>query len=390
MNILQISHAYIPCRQSGGVVKVVYELSKELIKRGHHVTVITTDGCTQRLEVKKNCEVDVEGVKIWYFRNISNSLRIKFKLATPYLLPFYLKKNIQRYDIIHIHEPRTIIALFSSYYAKKKGIPYIVQPHGSLTPNCGKMNLKKIFDIVWGNDILKHAKKIIAVSQSEVDQFRQIGIPNEMISVIPNGLYMTPFNNLPIKGQFRAQFGIREKHIILYQGRIHKRKGIDFLIHAFYLFLQTWNGGDIILVIAGPDDGYLKVLENLVNRYGITDKIIFADYLPSVDIAYIDADILIYPSTLEIFGLVPFEALIHGTPVIVTDGCGCGEIIRKADCGYLVCYGDLTGLAKIIRYALEHPEENAKKVQAGQKFIKENLVWDKIEMQMEKLYARFI
>jgi glycosyltransferase involved in cell wall biosynthesis len=81
-----------------------------------------------------------------------------------------------------------------------------------------------------------------------------------------------------------------------------------------------------------------------VEQLGLSDKVRFIGFMSPLAAAYQDADVLVYPSTYEIFGLVPFEALLCGTPVIVTDDCGCGEIIKEAGCGYLVHYGDVAGL----------------------------------------------
>jgi len=75
-----------------------------------------------------------------------------------------------------------------------------------------------------------------------------------------------------------------------------------------------------------------------------------------------------------------------GTPVIVCDDCGCGEIIREADCGYLVKYGDVADLSEMIGNVLNHPEENAKKVQAGKEYIREQLAWERIVSQVENVY----
>ena len=86
MNILQVSQSFYPCFDAGGVVRVVYEISKELTAKGHNVTVYTTDGCTKRLKVEKNIPVPVEGIKVYYFSNLSNKLKIKLKITTPYHL----------------------------------------------------------------------------------------------------------------------------------------------------------------------------------------------------------------------------------------------------------------------------------------------------------------
>jgi len=386
MKILQVISSFPPAYSYGGALNVAYHLSKELVRIGHDVTVYTTDvySSNSRLQYTKN-PVGMEGIIIYHFRNISNILARK-NLTCALPMYFSLKKNTREFDLIHLHEYRSFQAVFVHRFAKKYKIPVVIQPHGSLPRIIERKGLKQLYDKIWGNDILKNACKIIAVSQNEVEQFREAGIPDEKIAIIPNGVSIVSPMDLPPSGQFREQFDIHEKYMILFVGRIHRRKGIDFLIRAFHHFIQTWNGNDVALIIAGPDDGYRSELISLVEELDLSHKVKFVDYLSSVGTAYLDADVLVYPSIYEIFGLVPFEALLHDTPVIVTDDCGCGELIREADCGYLVRYGDVAGLSEMIGYVLKHPEENAKKVQAGKKYIRERLAWERIVSQVENVY----
>lgn len=375
MKILQVIPYFAP--RWGGDVNVCYSLSKELSKLGHDVTIITTD-----FEYDQGYARSLENVKVIPFRRVAN---LGMFLYSPEMKG-WLRSNIPKYDIVHLHSFRSYQNNIVSKYAKKFNVPYIVQPHGSLPRIVEKESLKQLYDVVWGNEILKSASKIVAVSGNEVGQFRQVGIPDEKITVIPNGVnYVSP-TDLPPAGQFREQYSIHEKHIILYVGRIHKIKGIDFLIRAFNSFIQTWTGDDVTLVIIGPDDGYRSVLEGLVEQLGLSDKVRFIGFMSPLAAAYQDADVLVYPSTYEIFGLVPFEALLCGTPVIVTDDCGCGEIIKEAECGYLVNYGDVAGLSETLRSALEHPDVNRRMVEAGRRHIEEHLAWESVVKQVEEMY----
>lgn len=375
MKILQVIPYFAP--RWGGDVNVCYSLSKELSKLGHDVTIITTD-----FEYDQGYARSLENVKVIPFRRVAN---LGMFLYSPDMKG-WLRSNIPKYDIVHLHSFRSYQNNIVSKYAKKFNVPYIVQPHGSLPRIVEKESLKQLYDVVWGNEILKSASKIVAVSGNEVGQFRQVGIPDEKITVIPNGVnYVSP-TDLPPAGQFREQYSIHEKHIILYVGRLHTRKGVDFLIRAFNSFVQTWTGDDVTLVIIGPDDGYRSVLEGLVEQLGLSDKVRFIGFIPSLAAAYQDADVLVYPSTYEIFGLVPFEALLCGTPVIVTDGCGCGELVKEAECGYLVHYGDVPGLSETLRSALEHPDANRGMVEAGRRYIEERLAWESVVKQVEVMY----
>jgi len=375
MKILQVIPFFTP--SLGGSVTIPYQLSHWLAEEGHEVTIITTD-----YKYDPDYAQSLENVEVIPFRQVAH---LGLFLYSPGMRG-WLKTNISIYDVVHLHNFRSYQNNIVCKYAKEFKVPYIVQPHGSLPRIVEKEGLKRLYDIVWGNGILEHASKIVAVSRNEVGQFRQAGIPDEKITVIPNGVnYVSP-TDLPPAGQFREQYGIHEKHIILYVGRIHKIKGIDFLIRAFNFFIQTWTGDDVTLVIIGPDDGYRSVLEGLVEQLGLSDKVRFTGFMSPLSAAYQDADVLIYPSTYEIFGLVPFEALLCGTPVIVTDGCGCGEIIKEAECGYLVHYGDVAGLGEKLRYALEHPDVNRGMVEAGRRYIEERLAWESVVKQVEEMY----
>ena len=71
--------------------------------------------------------------------------------------------------------------------------------------------------------------------------------------------------------------------------------------------------------------------------------------------ALADADVVVYPSADEVFGLVPLEALLVGTPVVVADDSGCGEIIRQTGGGLVVPLGNAIALADAIRHILDAP-----------------------------------
>lgn len=379
MKILQVVSYF--AQRRGGNINVCYNLSKELSKLGHGVTIITAD-----FKYDPDYTHSLKNVEVVPFRQVA---KLGPFLYTPGMKG-WLKENISKYDVVHLHDFRSYQSAIVCKYAKEFNVPYIIQPHGTLPRIIERKNLKQLYDIVWGNDIRRHASKLIAVSRSEAEQFRQAGIPEEKTTLIPNGIDHVSFMNLPPAGRFKEQYGIHERHVILYVGRLHKRKGIDILIRAFNSFLQSWTGDNVALVIVGPDGGYQSVLEGLVEQLGLSDKVRFIGFIPSLAAAYREADVLVYPSTYEIFGLVPFEALLCGTPVIVTDDCGCGEIIKKAECGYLAHYGDVAGLAEALRFALEHPDVNKRMVEAGRRYIEEHLAWESVVKRVEEVYEESI
>jgi glycosyltransferase involved in cell wall biosynthesis len=221
----------------------------------------------------------------------------------------------------------------------------------------------------------------------EKEQITMMGTREDKIAVIPNGISLERCATTRSKGEFRKFCGIENgSSLILYLGRLARIKGIDFLIEAFSRLVQEEK--DAVLVIAGPEWNYKRELEEKVRTLGIQDRVHFVGYLDDVGFAYQDADLLVYPGMYEIFGLVPFEAIMSGTPVIVTDSNGSGELIRKGNCGLAVQYGDCAELAEKMAFCLENPGEGRKMVRRGQEFVRENLTWNRVVDRLEQEYRR--
>ena len=326
MKILQVVNAFYPAFAYGGPVRVAYELSRRLVQRGHDVTVFTTDTVNANTRQKAKY-LEIDGVKVFYFRNISNTLAWRRYFFPPTMI-FQLKTQIKTFDIIHIHGTRYFSSILVHHYAKKYGIPYVLQPHGSLPRTIEKQVLKKLYDWVWGYKILKDASKVIAVSETEVGHCTKLGVSKDRIEIIPNGINLTEYTNLPERGSFRRKYSIRdEEKIVLYVGRLNKTKNIDLLIKAFADLSNELD--NIRLVLVGPDDRYISELEKNIQSLKLNDKILFTGFVSNDEkiAAYIDADIFVNPRADEIFGLVFLEANACGTPVVCSKGCGIANII---------------------------------------------------------------
>lgn len=339
MKILQVISSFPPAYSYGGPARMAYETSKHLVKNGHDVTVYTTDvyDAKSRLKYKEN-PMMMDGIKVYHFKNISNSLaKNNFPIAPAMALA--LSRNIKDFDVIHINEYRTLQAKFVQYYASKYGIPYILQPRGT-APTISKGKQKEIFDYFFGYGIVSDASKIIATSRIESNQYGKVfpGFDNEKVVHIPNPIDIETYANLPKKGEFRKKYHIdNNDKMILFLSRIHERKGADLLIEAFGDLKKELENTK--LVIAGPDEGYLDKLKSLVKELEIERDVIFPGplYEKHKLEAYVDADVFVLPSKdyYESFGNVVLEACACGTPVIVTENCGISEWFKDG-LGYVV------------------------------------------------------
>jgi len=251
-------------------------------------------------------------------------MRVGLFLYSP-AIKSWLKFNIKNYDVVHMHSFRSYQNNIVMKYAVIFKVPYVVQPHGS-TPYIGKLPLvmlKRIYDILWGNKIMKNAAKIIALNLSELKkiivQFKNNNISNKIV-IIPNGIDLSEYNELPPKRSFKKKYNIpEEKKILLYLGRIDKTKGINLLISAYAHLKNEMKCSDSILIIAGPDYGCLNNAKALANSLGVYNSVMFTGFISSEDklMALVDADVFVSPSFYG-FPMTFLEACAVGTPVVTT------------------------------------------------------------------------
>ena len=196
MKILYVIPYFAP--KHGGDVNVCYNLIKQLVKRGHEVTIITTD-----FEFDDEYAKSIVGAHVNTFKCIVN---LNSFLYSPKMKK-WLRNNIKDFNIVHLHTYRSYQNNVIHQYTKKYKIPYVVQAHGSLPIMIQKQKLKKIYDRLWGHKILTNASRVLALNSTEADQYREMGVNGNNIVMIPNGIDQCKFENLPTKGQFKKRYG---------------------------------------------------------------------------------------------------------------------------------------------------------------------------------------
>ena len=395
MKILQVVPYFPPAYGFGGPVYGAYQISRELARRGHEVTVYTSDArsSTERLNIESP-KLD-QGVRVYYFRNISIKL---VKWSKLFIMPDMFPKSreeIKLFDIIHLHEYRTFqFNPLVHYYARKYGVPYILQIHGSLPRIMGKLRLKQVYDIFFGRVLLKDASKVIALNKTEVRQLKGLGLPEEKIATMPNGIDVEDYKDLPPKGSFRSRFSVDEdKKIILYIGRIHKIKGLDLLVKAYAYLLGKLKLRDTLLVIVGPDDGFLGELSQLLHSLKMDyDRVLFTGLLDErmkLE-AYVDADVFVLPSRYEAFPYVILEAYACSKPVIASNVWSIPDIVLQGKTGLLFQKGNAKELGEAIAYILTHSDEAREMGREGRRLVEERFSLKRLVDSLETLYEEIL
>ena len=399
MKILHVAHFFYPCLSAGGVVNASYQIASKQGK-DDDVKVISSDSCKERLKFPNGrYDVDVDGIKVDYFKNLSNGFKLKTMLDTPLAAPFKIRKDIKDYDIVHIHEHRQTLAIIASYFARKNNIPYIVQAHGSVLPFFQKEGLKNLFDKVFGFKILHNASCVFALTEVEKEQYLKMGVDEDKIEIVPLGINLEEYENLPAYGKFRSKFNIGENDkLILFVGRIHEIKGLDLLLDAFNdLIVQSneKNSEDIPcpsikLAIVGPDDGYLVKLEEKVKEYSLEENVIITGplYKEEKQEALVDCDLFVIPSKYESFTTSGLEAMACSKPLVLTKNNHIHDWV-DGNVG-LACEDNKDSLREAIGKVLFDEELSQIFAENGNKLIKEKYNWDIINDQILEIYNKYL
>jgi glycosyltransferase involved in cell wall biosynthesis len=388
MKILQVCSKFHHSVASGST-KVAYDISRELAKKGHSVTVYTSNMRDKYAKIGSRFE-KVEGVSVHRFQSIGTAATREMEIfITPNIIA-RLKNDIHLFGVIHLHEYRNFQNIIVYYFARRYGIPYILQAHGSI-PRIGKRFRKWLYDVLFGYRLLRDASKVIALSEIEAKEYAQAGVSRAKIAIIPNGIDLEEYRNLPPKGTFRKRFNIgKDEKIILFLGRINRLKGIDYLIDAFAYMTKSAKNDNVMLVIAGPDDGYLNETKALVDRHGIGGGVFFSGPLFGMRKieAYVDASIVASLDSLKevVFLLVPLEAAASGTPVIVANSNYIATLIREGDFGLAVEYGNVPGLVTALEEILSDENLQEQMGLNGRKFVYEHFGWSNSMDKMVKVY----
>ena len=352
----------------GGIPRVVGALARQQAADGHSVTVCATDAGTVGARLERPVD-DVAPVRspwrpvrlatdleLRVFPNRSNRLAYGWHGYLPIGLHQYLRDHARDFDVAHIHACRHLPGAIAAYHLSRHGVPYVLAPNGTAPVIERRQLAKHLFDAVAGTRILRGAAAVIAVSEAERRQLHALGVPDDRIRLVPNPVEVAEFDPPLERGRFRRRAGLADCHLITFLGKITPRKRLDVVTRAFGALRGDFAGSR--LVIAGNDMGGLDDVHSLARELGVNDRIHFTGLVTGRERLEVlaDADVVVYPSEHEVFGLVPLEALLAGTPVIVAGDSGCGEVVGATGGGLIVPGGDASALASAIASVLSDPD----------------------------------
>jgi poly(glycerol-phosphate) alpha-glucosyltransferase len=284
-------------------------------------------------------------------------------------------------DIVHGHgmwmyQSRDILK-----WAKSKGRPHLVTPHGMLDPWALRNSKwkKRIAAVLYERARMKSAYCIHALCNPEVDAIRRYGLTNP-ICVIPNGVHIP---NLSPDDHARTS----EPKTLLYLGRMHPKKGLEQLIYAWDKLLRM-RKPDWRLAIAGWDQGgYAARLRALSRALDLDDSIVFPGPQFGEDKHHLlaNAHAFVLPSLSEGLPMTVLEAWAYGLPVVMTPEC---NLSHGFDKGAAIRVGsDPQAIAKgLLELTAMSDTERTCMGRAGQSIVRSQYSWSSVTTTMRSVY----
>ena len=290
-------------------------------------------------------------------------------------------------DVVHAHGVWEEIQHRAAVLSRRRGVPYVLSPHGMLDPfNLGKKWLKKKLYVLWRlRHTIAHAAAVHFTDEVERDLAAPLTGRRPAI-IEPIGIDLAEFAQVPPRGTFRSRYPqIGQRPVVLFMGRLHPKKAPDLLIEAF----AKARSRDAVLVMAGPDsDGYRAELESLAREHGVADRTIFTGMVRGEQrvAALAEADLFALFSHQENFGLAVVEALACGTPVLISDQVNIHRKITEAGVG-AVSRVDVPEIAALLTQWLADRDLRHAAAGRARRFVEENYDAARVAERWARHYA---
>jgi glycosyltransferase involved in cell wall biosynthesis len=399
-------------RLVGGLGTYAIEITKKFVEMGHEVTVFTlNDGSLPTkdywsgIEIHRPMILDSseifpifvrEDLKRWghHIKFFSDIFAFNY-LSASKLVNQIIKKEQRKFDIISFHD---WLAGFAGIMVKNNtSLPAVFHVH----------SIEEQRSLGGGSEVVKEieresarkADKIITVSYSMKEFLESLGYPKEKINVVYNGIDTEKYSlknvNWELVKKLRERYKIKDEKVIFFIGRLTWVKGVANLIRAMPEVLKSFP--NVKLVILGKGESYTDLIQ-LKQSLGIGDKVeIRSEWVSEEErIAhYAMADVCVFPSVSEPFGIVSLEAMSMERPVVVGARGVSGlreQVIPNGEnrCGVHINGEDPNDIAWGIKVVLESFEEAKKWGKNGRRRVIENFTIEKTAKETLKIYESLI
>lgn len=253
--------------------------------------------------------------------NLKNGVSLLIKL-------FFSINRLKEYDIIHLNYASFLLPIF--ILKLFKDIPCIYTSHDAPAPELVKYPAKisRIFEVICLKLLSRYSDVHVTISHHSRKKLQ------ERYKVFPEIIIYHGIDTKTFKFDKNKRKIIREElnidendFLILFVGILYKHKNVINLVNAMPKILE--NNNNVKLLIIGRGDQYNKI-RNRIKELKLEDSIFMKHYVKDISSYYSAADIFVFPSTNEGFGLVLLEAMVCGLPVVTSNYSACPEVVDYA------------------------------------------------------------
>jgi len=372
--IITLISPVFPYPHSGirvGIERHVLEYSLALMRKGHHVNIVTTfwNGGEE--------EEIYHGMRIY---RVKDSYYKYGKLGRQFDLPHVtFSRNILKYsdifstsDVVH-----TITPIYTAFF-KDNGIPAVTHFHHKETIRRPIEILKYPFIVRNYRKALFHYDAVLTMTYSGKESLiSEFSVADELITIVPHGVDLSRFEAR------KKDQNDRPETVLLYVGGLYKRKGLRYLVEA--IGIARRKGSKVKLVIVGEGEEKKKLTKH-IRRMRLEKNVELKGYLTDEQVSeeYKNSDVFVFPSLQEGFGIPLVEAMAAGLPIISTNTSSIPEVV--GDAGILVEAGNANELANAIVTVSENEELRRELIGKGNKRVRECFTWDSVVDRIVDVY----
>lgn len=229
-----------------------------------------------------------------------------------------------------------------------------------------------------------HADKVVCVSRSVAEYCAvRLRTSADKLSVIPNGIAAETYTGL--QPADLGDFGLSPgRRVIVFVGRLHRQKGLDWLLSFAPRLLEQLPGHDLLLVGDGPERARL---ESRVRAMGLDRRVHFAGWSPQVPRILRASELLILPSRWEGMPNVLLEAMAAGLPIVTTRVEGVEELLGPLADEQSVTFGDEAAFLDRLRRLAEDRQMAAGLGRQNRERVEQHFSWRAMLRAYEELYT---
>jgi glycosyltransferase involved in cell wall biosynthesis len=301
----------------------------------------------------------------------------------------WLREETGSYDLVSVHGLFKFPFVDAARVARRRDVPYLVQPHSSLDPYDLQKHrpFKAVFGPVVVRPMLNHAAGVLVTTERERDRLVTWGAKPQ-VDVLP-----LPVSAPTVPGdgpRFRAGHDIpADAEVVLFLSRLHRKKGLERLFDA--VARLSARRPRVVLAVAGTGrPEYESQLHDAAKAAGGAARVVWLGHLTGDDKwdAYAGADVFVLPSENENFGIVLLEALMARTPAVVSHEVYLSD--ELTDVGVTVCALDVDAIERALAGVLADPEAALQRAATAQRFVLDRYDPTSVAGRTLALYERVV